>query len=123
MYGELWFRVSSDVYSETRNLLYPVDPWFLCPDDSGKVPLGPGFEEKWWSYLCTQMCRHFWEMISLVVACVYVAPLPRISSGYIRKLEDPCSRLSLSVVSSGFQMGSFEQQGCSYLQSQACLYS
>ena len=31
----------------------------------GEPLLGQKFEEKWWSYLCSQMCRHSWESSSL----------------------------------------------------------
>jgi hypothetical protein len=37
--GELWYRVSSGVQKETRRILFPTDPWFLCPEGSGWVPL------------------------------------------------------------------------------------
>ena len=33
--GQLWG-------AETRRILSPDDPWFLCPDSSVRVPLGPG---------------------------------------------------------------------------------
>jgi hypothetical protein len=42
MYGELWYRVSSVVQTETKKILSPADSCFLCPDGSGRVPLGPG---------------------------------------------------------------------------------
>ena len=41
-YGELWYRVSSRVQTETRKILSPADPWFLCPNGSVRIPLGPG---------------------------------------------------------------------------------
>jgi hypothetical protein len=41
-YGELWYRVSSGVQTETRKILSPADPWLLCPDGSVRLPLGPG---------------------------------------------------------------------------------
>ena len=34
--------------------------------------LGQGFEEKWWSYLCLQVCRYSWETSSIYV-CSSVA--------------------------------------------------
>ena len=37
-YGELWHRVSSGVHTETRRILFPAVPWFLCPYGSGRVP-------------------------------------------------------------------------------------
>jgi hypothetical protein len=51
-------QVSSRVQTETRRILSPTDPCFLCPDGSGSVPIFVHqFEEKWWSYLCSQVCR------------------------------------------------------------------
>ena len=41
-YGELWYRMSSGAQTETRRILSQSAPWFLCPDGSGWVPLGPG---------------------------------------------------------------------------------
>ena len=40
-----------------------------------------GFEEKWWSYLYLQVCRHSWVASSLLAVFVYVALWQRISSG------------------------------------------
>jgi hypothetical protein len=40
-YGELWYRVSSGVQTETRRILSPADPWILYPDGSVRVPLRP----------------------------------------------------------------------------------
>ena len=34
--------------------------------------LGQEFEEKWWSYLCSKVCRHSWETSSLLAVFVYV---------------------------------------------------
>ena len=53
-----------------RNLTL-VGPWFLCPLMAlGRSLLGQEFEEKCWSYLCSQVCRHFWETISILVVFV-----------------------------------------------------
>jgi hypothetical protein len=41
-YEELWHRVSSGVQTETGRILSQPVPWFLCPDGSRKVSLGPG---------------------------------------------------------------------------------
>jgi hypothetical protein len=41
-YEELWHRVNSRAQTETGKILSLVVPWFLCPDGSGQVPLGPG---------------------------------------------------------------------------------
>ena len=40
-YREMWYRVSFRVQTETWRILFPAVPWFLCPDGSGMVPLGP----------------------------------------------------------------------------------
>jgi hypothetical protein len=41
-YGELWHSVSFEVQTETKRSCLWADPWFLCPDGSGQVPLGQG---------------------------------------------------------------------------------
>ena len=33
-YGELWYRVSSEVQMETGRILFLAVPWFLFPDSS-----------------------------------------------------------------------------------------
>ena len=43
--------------------------------------LGQEFEQKWWSYLCSQVCQHSWETSSLPVVFGYGALWHRISSG------------------------------------------
>ena len=51
--------------------------------------LGQEFEENWWSYLCLQVFRHSWEIISFLAVFVYVVLWPTISSGHrgeIRRL-------------------------------------
>jgi hypothetical protein len=42
VYKELWRRVISRVQTETRRILSPAVPWFLCHVGPGRVPLGPG---------------------------------------------------------------------------------
>ena len=42
---------------------------------------GQEFEEKWWFYLCAQVCRHSWEINSLLEVFVIVILWHRISSG------------------------------------------
>ena len=79
--------------------------------------LGQEFEEKWWSYLCSQVCRHSWETSSLLVVFVYVALWHRISSGHRWRLEDSCPRQPLG---SRVLWASSEQQRWSFLHSQAC---
>jgi hypothetical protein len=81
-YGELWYSITSEVQPETRRILSPVDPWFLCSDGSGGSLLGQEFEEKWWYYQCSKVCRHSWETSSLLVVFVYVALWHRISFGH-----------------------------------------
>lgn len=58
--------------------------------------LGPEFEQKWGSYLCSQMRRHSWETNSLLEVFVYAALWHRISSGRRPRLEVSCSRAPLS---------------------------
>ena len=62
--------------------------------------LGQEFEEKWWSYLCLQVCRYSWETSSLLAVFVFVALWHRISSGHRWELEDSCKAAPwfLSVV-------------------------
>ena len=64
------------------------------------------FDEKWWSYLWTQLCRYSWEIDSQLLVFVYVALWPRIISGHRQKSEDSCPRLPLGScvmsVSGGF---------------------
>ena len=57
--------------------------------------MGQEFEEKWWSYLCLQVCRHSWETSSILAVFVYVALWHRISSGRRQRLEDSCPRQPL----------------------------
>ena len=33
--------------------------------------LGQEFEQKWWSYLCSQVCQHSWETSSLLARPVH----------------------------------------------------
>ena len=51
--------------------------------------------EEWWSYLCSQVCRHSWETSSLLVVFVYVALWHRISSGHRQRPEDSFLRQHL----------------------------
>jgi hypothetical protein len=57
--------------------------------------LGHEFEEKWWPSLCSQVYRHSWETISLLVVFVCVSLLHKIHSGHRQRLEDSCSRQPL----------------------------
>ena len=49
--------------------------------------LGQEFEQKWWSYLCSQVCQHSWEISSLLAVFVYGSLWHRTISSYRRKLE------------------------------------
>ena len=75
-YGVLWHRVNSGVQTETARILSHVFPWFLCPEGSMVVVvrslLGQEFEQKWWSYLCSQAFQHSWETCSILVVIVYM---------------------------------------------------
>jgi hypothetical protein len=46
---------SSRVQTETWRIMSLAIPWLLCSDGSGRVLMGQDFEQKWWSYLCSQM--------------------------------------------------------------------
>ena len=70
----IWSAVAQDqlqAQMETRRILSPAIPWFLCSDGSGRSLLGQEFEQKWWSYLCSQVCQHSWETGSLTVVFGY----------------------------------------------------
>ena len=40
------------------------------------------FEQKWWHYLCSQVCQHSWETRSLLVGPVCGDLWHRVNSGY-----------------------------------------
>ena len=42
--------------------------------------LGQEFEQKWWSYLCSQVCQHSWETTCLLEVFGYGVLWHRISS-------------------------------------------
>ena len=65
--------------------LVPVSEWLL----------GQEFEQKWWSYLCSQVSQHSWETRSLLTVFGYGAPWHRSSSGCGLKPEGFCPRLLL----------------------------
>jgi hypothetical protein len=80
-YGELWYRISSGC----RQI-----PEGSCPRlflrscvlmTLGRSLLGQEFEQKWWSYLGSQVCRHFWETSSFLVVFGCVSLWHRFSSG------------------------------------------
>ena len=48
----------------------------------GRSLLGKVFEQKWWSYLCSQACQHSWETRSLQEVFGYEVLWHRISSGH-----------------------------------------
>jgi hypothetical protein len=93
VYGELWYTVNSWVQRETGRILFPTDPWFLCPDGSVRSLLGQEFEDMWWSYLHSQTSLYSWETSSLLLAFVYLV---------LGSIMVP--------VSWGFRVGSSEQQ-------------
>ena len=51
--------------------------------------LGQKFEEKWWSFLCLQVCRHSWEASYLLAVFLYVALWHRIRLGTDRNRKSP----------------------------------
>jgi hypothetical protein len=61
----------------------------------GGFLLGQESEEKCWSYLCSQICRHSWETSSLLAAIMFVTLWLRISSWHRWKLEGSCPRSPL----------------------------
>ena len=62
----------------------------------GRSLLGQEFEQKWWSYLCSQVCQHSWETSSLLVVFGYGVLWHRISSWHRQELEESCPSLLLS---------------------------
>jgi hypothetical protein len=86
--------------------------------------LGQEFEEKWWSYLCSQVCRHPYETNSLLAVFVYAALWHRIISGHRWRLEGSPPRLLLGScvlrVPGSVLHCSSEQQWWSSLHSQSC---
>jgi hypothetical protein len=98
-YGELWHRVSSRV--QTRGILSPDVPWFLCPDGSGWVPLVPGI----WAEVVvlpvlTGVLALLKDQFSMTVLG-YGALWHRISSRCSRKLETWCLFLVVNLITSG----------------------
>ena len=98
-YGKLWHKVSSGVQMETR-ILSPAVSWFLCTYGSGWMALarsllGQEFEQKWRSYLCSQVCQHSWDTCFLQLVFGYRVLWHRISSGCRQKPEGSCARLPL----------------------------
>ena len=89
----------------------------------GRSLLGQEIEERWWSYLCTQVCRYSWETSSLMMVFVYVALWPRINSGCRRTLEDSCPRMLLGSCVLWVSGCSSEEWGWAYLCYQASPHS
>ena len=67
---------------------------------------GQEFEQKWWSYLCSQLCQYSWETSCLPVSVAYGELWHRVSSGCYRTgstlgsdgiLKDPVPGCSSSV--------------------------
>ena len=119
-YGELWYRVSSGVQTETRRILFLGSCVLMA---LGRSLLGQEFEEKWWSYPCSKVCRHSWETRFPLAVFVYVVLWHRISSGHRWRPEDSCSRQPLCSCVLRVPGGFSEQQWWSDLHSQACLHS
>ena len=57
--------------------------------------LGQEFEQKWWSYLYSQICPHSWETSSIPAVFGYGALWHRISSGCQWRVEFSCPRQPL----------------------------
>ena len=66
-YGELWHRISSGVQTQAKRI--PRCPqlflgyWVLMA--LGGSLLDQELQQKWWSYLCSQVSKHSWETSSL----------------------------------------------------------
>lgn len=80
-FGELWYRVRSGCRLKPEGSCH----WFLLGSYILSAPcwslLVQVFEQKWWSYPCSQVCQHFWETSSLLVGFGYGELWHRISSG------------------------------------------
>ena len=48
----------------------------------GRSILGQEFEQKWWSYLCSQVCQHSWETSSFLAVFGYGELWHRVSFGH-----------------------------------------
>ena len=53
----------------------------------GRSLLGQKFEQKWWSYLCLQVCWYFWETSSLPAVFGYEELWHMISSWHRQEPE------------------------------------
>jgi hypothetical protein len=85
--------------------------------------LGQQFEQKWWSYLCSQVFWHSWEISYLWEEFGYGELWHRVSSGCRRTLEGSCPRLLLSSCVLRSPGRSLDLKWWSYLCSQACQHS
>ena len=94
-YGDLWLRVCSRAQQEIGRILSLAVPRFLCHEALGESLLGQKFEQKWWSHLCSQVCQHFCETISLLVGSGYGELWHRFHSRCRWKLEGSCPWLFL----------------------------
>ena len=74
-----WGNLGMESCGTGSVLRYRQRPEISCPQlilgsrvlmALGGSLLGQEFEEKCWSYLCSQVCRHFWETISILVVFV-----------------------------------------------------
>ena len=59
----------------------------------GSSLLGQEFEQKWWSFLSSQVCQHSLETCSLLALFGYGALWHRISSRHRQKPEGSCPRM------------------------------
>ena len=82
--------------TETRRIQFPADPWFLCPDGSGRVSLGPGI---WKEVVILPVLAGVWALLeeqpSPAGICACSSVWHRISSGSRWRLEDSCPRPAL----------------------------
>ena len=61
-------------------------PWLFLGSCVLIARMGPS-EQKWWSYLCLQVCQLSWETSSLPAVFAYGELCHRFSSGHRWKLE------------------------------------
>ena len=76
----LWGTVAQVTPGAEGNWKDPVPCCSLVPGSQWLLvhPSGQEFEQKWWSYLCSQVCWHSWETSSLLRVFGYGALWPWI---------------------------------------------
>ena len=82
--------------------------------------LGQEFEQKWCSYLCSQVCQHSWETSFPLLGFGYGELGTGSSLGHRWKLEGFCLRLLLGSCVLRAPAGPWEQKWWFYLCSQVC---